>query len=942
MKIPLLQHAFSDGRTVSGTSPPFSPDQCHNSCINSLAVLEYVKEHALHMLPMLFENLGEEMAGVQDVEGFLSDPNNWVSSSLMIRLFANTRVILDDDEAAYHIGFSSILTKRFRYLQKIFIYALGNPGHVITKLQKINDHFNKTKIVKHISLTKTTSIVRLYWDKNIPLSRDFCSYNKGIYQAIPTIWGCPPAELVETKCFFAGDDYCEYKLKWQSPSRLKMFFFKLMTPGKVLRETIIELECDKELLKEKYNYINRLNRELERKVVELTTLQESSTAILSTLKLEKLLDVIVAKLMDVANLDRAGIFLANKETQSLVLIHAVGIEEQLISRLKGYEISLNKVDNIIARSAQSEGPVFVEDVAALSLNPDNVLLKNLNPKAFILVPLKVRGDVIGIMVGDNIKNQDFIHQADRNFLKGFANHIAMALDNARLYKQLRESEQWHREIVENVNEGIWILDEEGGIKFANRRLVEMLGYGDLTGRNIYELVKEESRDQLFNIIMDNLKDRLSKKEILLQERNGGYRTVLLSSVPIKVEGRFSGCLAIVTDLTEKKNMEKKLLQTQKLESVGTMAGGIAHDFNNILTGILGYTSLLKAELSDNQELREYTDVIEKSSIRAADLVKKMLTFSRHTTFSENTPAALDRVIEDSMSLLKSSLPKTIKVKIKGNGELPLVKCDPTQAQQVILNLCLNARDAMARGGIITITTELVTKDGAARCHPEFDFSVDEYVRLKVQDTGDGIKEEVLERIFDPFFTTKEVGKGSGLGLAMVYGIMQAIGGVVHVESSPETGSVFELFFPVAADIDADDELPVIETPTGTETVLIVDDEETVRALSREVLTGLGYRVFCADDGLQAVHFYRVMGISIDIVVLDLMMPHMNGKDTYLKLKEMDPEVKVLFCSGKGGREQVLDQDPEFVHVPFIEKPFTALGLSGAIRKMLDAGRILTS
>ncbi|HID69844.1 MAG TPA: PAS domain S-box protein, partial [Desulfobacterales bacterium] len=388
----------------------------------------------------------------------------------------------------------------------------------------------------------------------------------------PTIWGCPPAELVETKSFFDGDDYCEYHLQWQPPSRLKTFLFKLMTPGKVVRETIVELECDKELLKEKYNHINKLNKVLERKVAELTTLQESSTAILSTLELEELLDLIIAKLMDVADLDRAGIFLTNKDKQSLVLIHAVGIEEQLISQVKGYEIPLDKVDNIIARSAHSKEPIFIEDVAALSLNPENLLLKNLKPKAFILVPLNVRGGIVGIMVGDNHENQGFIHKTDRNFLKSFANHIAMALDNARLYKKLHESEQRYREIVENVNEGIWILDEDGIIKFANRRLVDMLGYGDLTGRSIYQLVKEESRERLLKIIMANLKDRLSKKEVLLKESNGGYRTVLLSSVPIKVDGRFTGCLAIVTDLTEKKNMEKKLLQTQKLDPLEPWPG----------------------------------------------------------------------------------------------------------------------------------------------------------------------------------------------------------------------------------------------------------------------------------------------------------------------------------------------------------------------------------
>ncbi len=760
------------------------------------------------MLPMLFEQLMPEMKGVQDAEIFLSDPNNWIPSSLMSKLFANAKNLLHNEDAAYHIGFNSILKRRYRYIQKIFIYSLGNPGHVIKKLQKINDHFNRTKTVEIVNLTKTSSIIRLHWNRDIPLNRDFCSYNKGIYQAIPTIWECPPAELIETKNFFDGDDYCEYHLNWQPPSRMKSFLSRLFTPGKVIRETISELERDKELLKEKYHNINMLNRSLERKVAEMTTLQESSSAILSTLKLDDLLDVIVSKLVDVADLDRAGIFLANKENSTLALIHAVGIDKKLIAQFKGYEIPLDKMDNIIARSAHSKEPIFVEDVDTLSLNPENQLLKTLQPKAFILVPLNVRGEIIGIMVGDNSKSQDFVHKTDKTFLKSFANHIAMALDNANLYKQLRKSEERYREIVENVNEGIWVLDKKGNIQFANRRLIDMLGHGELTGMNISRLVKQEDKDLLLKSIEENLKGKLSKREMQLEDATGEYKTVLLSSVPIQHEDSFSGCLAIVTDLTEKKNLEKNLLQTQKLESVGTMAGGIAHDFNNILTGILGYTAMLHIGLADNPTLQEYTTIIEKSSLRAADLVRKMLAFSRQSSKPAiNASTSLDTIIEDSLSLVQSSVPPTIQIKLNQSGDLPPVKGDSTELQQIILNLCLNARDAMPDGGTITISTDLMPQAEIKQLQSELAIDTGDYVLLTVVDTGTGVTEEVQERMFDPFYTTKEVGKGTGLGLAMVYGIMQGIGGAIHVESSHGEGTIFKLFFPVAPDEEGIDTFP---------------------------------------------------------------------------------------------------------------------------------------
>ena len=794
MNIPILHTHPSNNQAINAS--PFPEEQHHVSGMNSLAVIKYVKEQAPDRYLMLFKQLMPEMKGAQEAEAFLSDPNNWIPSTLMIKLFANAKYVLGNDNAAYHIGFNSILKKRFGHIQTIFIYSLGNPGHVIKKLQKINDHFNKTKTVEIANLTKTSAIIRLHWDKNISLNRDFCLFNKGIYQAIPTIWNCPPAELIETKNFFDGDDYCEYHLEWQPPSRIKSLLFKL-TPGKVIRETIEELERDKVLLKEKYHYINTLNRKLERKVIEMTTLQESSSAILSTLNLEDLLDVIVSKLIDVANLDRACIFLANKKSSSLVLIHAVGIDKELISQFKGYEIPLDKVDNIIARSAHSKDPVFVENVDALSLNPKNQLLKILQPKSFILIPLNVRDEIIGIMVGDNSKNQDFVQKTDKTFLKGFANHIAMALDNANLYEKLRESEERYREIVENVNEGIWVLDKNGIIQFANKRLVDLLDHGELTGMNISRIVKKSDKDLLLQSIEDNLKGKLSKKEVQLETAGGEYKTVLLSSVPTKQGDTFSGCLAIITDLTDKKNLERKLLQTQKLESIGTMAGGIAHDFNNILTGILGYTAILQAGLKDHPDLQEHTKIIEKSALRAADLVKKMLAFSRHNKPSTNASTLLSSIIEDSLSLLHSSLPETIQIDLKEAENLPPVKCGATELLQIILNLGLNARDAMPSGGTITISTELIPSADVIKLQQELAIDAGDYVLLKIMDIGTGMTEEVKERIFDPFYTTKEVGKGSGLGLAMVYGIMQSIGGAIHVESNHDDGTIFKLFFPVA-------------------------------------------------------------------------------------------------------------------------------------------------
>ncbi len=907
----------------------------HNSCINSLAIIQYVREKAPDRLSELFKDLGPEMASVDNPQAFLSDPHNWTSSNVLIRLFDNARQITGNENVAYEIGFNSILKKRLGYIQKIFLYAFGDPSNALKQIQRVNDHFNKTKTVAIVRYSKHDAILRLTWNRDIPLSRDFCLMNRGIYTAVPMMWGLPPAKLVEKKCFFRGDDCCEYELQWEKRNFLRKAFEKVFLPWKIAKESIRELEKDKEILKRKYDQVYKLNRDLQEKINQLTTLQESSTAILSTLKLEELLDLILNRLLKVASLDRAGIFLSNPEEQTLTLIHAVGLESCIFDELRGYKISLSKTDNIIARTARLNKPLIVEDVGKMSLNPHNVILKKLKPKAFILVPLTVRDQVIGIMVGDNHTNQKFFKGLDKDFLTSFANHIAMALENANLYRKLKESEKKYRNIVENVNEGFCILNPEGNVKFTNTHIKDMFGK-DLRGENIYNLADKGSRKRLLHVFKENIAGRPARDELLLKKNDGTDICVLLSSVPLKKNGEFDGCLALFTDLTEKKRMENRLLQAQKLESVGTMAGGIAHDFNNILTGILGYVMLMRQKVKDQPDLVRYLDTIQRSGNRASNLISKLLAFSRNTQPGEDQPTSINSIIEESMELLNTSMPKNITITATLAPDLPLIKCNSTQIQQTILNICLNARDAMPSGGTLDISTSLITGEELKKNYGYPAAFEKSYIKLKMTDTGTGISSENMSKIFDPFFTTKEVGKGTGLGLAMVYGIMKSNGGFVHVESQVNKGTSFYLFFPVSTEIgEAESTLNSdVRQLEGTETILVVDDEEIVRDLASEILMEHGYTVLTASDGLEALHVCEAVGRNIDLVILDIMMPRMNGIETHKRLKEFKPDMKILFCSGHGADEETVKGVIEG-RLPYTPKPFTPQELLAAVRDALD-------
>ncbi len=908
----------------------------HNSCINSLAIIQYVREKVPERLSELFKDLGPEIASIDNPQAFLSDPHNWISSNVLIRLLNNAKEILGDENAAYEIGFNSILKQKLGYIQKIFLYAFGNPSNVLKEIQRINDHFNRTKKVTILKLSKQDAIIRLIWNNDIPLSRDFCLLNKGIYTAVPLMWGLPPANLVENKCFFSGDGYCEYELQWEKKNFVRNAFQKIFLPWKVAKESILELERDKETLKEKYNQVYQLNKDLKEKVKQLTTLQESSTAILSTLKIEELLDLILNRLLKVASLDRAGIFLTDPEEQTLTLIHAVGVASEAFKELRGYKISLAKKNNIIARTARLNKPIIVEDVSKLSLNPRNLILRKLKPKAFILVPLTVRDQVIGIMVGDNHTNQNFFKGLDRDFLTSFANHIAMALENANLYKKLKESEKKYRNIVENVNEGLWILNPDGNIEFSNSRLKEMFGE-DLRGKNVYNLADENARKRLLHIFMENISGNPAKDEIAFKKKDGQNLHVLLSSVPLKNDDKFDGCLSLLTDLTEKKRMEDRLLQAQKLESVGTMAGGIAHDFNNILTGILGYVMLMKQKADDRPDLIKYLETLERSGKRASDLTRKLLAFSRNTQPGKDEPSKINSIVEETVELLKTSIPKDIVVNTALSHGLPLIKCNSTQVQQAILNICLNAKDAMPSGGNLNLSTSLITGQELKK---KYGFPVapqDLYINLNISDTGTGIPPEYKDKIFDPFFTTKEVGKGTGLGLAMVYGILKSSGGFIHVDSQINEGTCFCLFFPASQASDSPEKQQNLDKRQlkGTETVLVVDDEAIVRDLASEILSDQGYTVMTAKDGLEAVHVYEAMGDQIDLIILDIIMPKMSGIKAYKKLKNLTPDIKVLFCSGHGADEDIVKEVIEG-RLPFTAKPFMPDELLAAVRNTLDS------
>jgi PAS domain S-box-containing protein len=563
----------------------------HHSCINTRAIIEYFQENKPDEVSRLFTGLGPEIEDLVDPQEFLMEINNWVSSDVVTTMFENAKAITQDDEIAFKIGFESAARKKLGYVQRVILFAYKNPRRTLRRVQAINDKFNKNKRVELVNIRGDAAVIRLHWFKDIPGNIDYCLFNKGIYSGIPTIWDLPPATLHETKCYFQGDEYCEYHFKWQRKFSIREGLLRLLVPWRALNYTIEELERDKELLKKKFDEIHRLNIQLKEKIDQLICLQETSTAALSVLHLEKLLQVTLRLLINSAKLDRAGILLLDEKRELLDLTYAEGIAPELFERVKNYQIPTSKVDNVIARVAMTGLPVVIQDVARSKLNMNNPLIQLFQPKAFILVPLTVRGKVIGVLMADRVHEEAMITEGDREFIVSFANQIAIALENAILYRKIAASERKYRELVENAHEGIWIIDEQGIIKFANRRMREITGQEALENRSIYELVDQDNQKLLEEVMAQNGMNRVAQQELDISCQNRGLASVIMSSVPMFEDGRFAGAFAMFSDITALRETEKRFRKifTEAAHgmSLVDMEGRIL-DVNPALRKMLGY------------------------------------------------------------------------------------------------------------------------------------------------------------------------------------------------------------------------------------------------------------------------------------------------------------------------------------------------------------------
>jgi PAS domain S-box-containing protein len=530
----------------------------------------------------------------------------------------------------------------------------------------------------------------------------------------------------------------------------------------------------------------------------------------------------------------------------------------------------------------------------------------------------------------------FRAQKRKASLKAETTHLKQLAKSAAA---LRESEQRYRTLFDDSRDAIYVTTRDGEFVDVNQSALDLFGYTreEMAGLEARELYINPDDRHLFQQEIEKT-GAVRDYEIKFRKKDGTKIDCLITSTVKHADDRtIIGYQGIIRDVTEQRKLEAQLQQAQKMEAVGTLAGGIAHDFNNVLQAISGYVQLLLMKKGEKDRDIRYLNQIDRSAQRATELTKRLLIFSRKVK-NELRPVDLNQEVIQVHGLLQRIIPKMIDVELDLEKDIKIINADPMQLEQIMMNLGINAKDAMPDGGKLVFETKnIILDEGYFKALSGV--VPGEYVLLAISDTGHGMDKEVLEHIFEPFFTTKAIGKGTGLGLAMVYGIVKSYSGHIVCYSEPGRGTVFKIYFSVLDEVNVEQAAGSekgAEIRGGHGTILVVDDEESLLDLGQNMLREHGYTTITAESGERAIEIYKKEKDQIDLVILDIGMPGMGGYKCLQELLKIDPEIKVIIASGYTKShevKEVLDHGA----AGFISKPYRLTDMLDKLRKILDQG-----
>jgi PAS domain S-box-containing protein len=706
------------------------------------------------------------------------------------------------------------------------------------------------------------------------------------------------------------------------------------------------LHCEEVLARVKTHLrIQNLAQQLQSQIEQERLISEIAQGIRKSLKLHEILQTTVDRVRQFLNSDRVVIFRFEADLRGKVVTESVDPAWDSLLSNSIYDPCFGQ--HYIEPFQRGETSAK-SDVQEAGLSPCHLdLLKEFQIRANLIVPILQNSHLWGLIIAHQCSSPRQWQPLETKLLQQLATQVGIAIQQSELYEQTqnelldrKRAEQTIREqaaLLNVASDAIYARDLSNRILFWNQAAEHLYEWqqAEVLGENATVLLYPTQPTEFNTAVKAVFEQGAWQGEMQKVTKSGKQITVLSRLTLVRDDaGIPKSILAVDTDITEKKQLEAQFLRAQRLESIGTLASGIAHDLNNILTPILAASQLLPIKFPNaDDRTHQLLKIVESNARRGADLVKQVLSFARGVD-GRRTPVQVGHLLLEIEQIAKRTFPKSIVVKTNlSSSSLALVSADATQLHQVFMNLCVNARDAMPDGGTLTLSASNVSiEEPYARMH--LDAKPGEYVRVTIADTGQGIPPEILDRIFDPFFTTKEVGKGTGLGLSTVMGIVKNHGGFLEVTSLIGRGTCFQIHLPTTAGKVAPSIEDLSLEPGKGEWILVVDDETSIQEITKASLEDQNYRVLTASDGFEAIALYAKHKQDIAIVLMDLMMPSMDGLTAIRTLRKLNPQVKVIATSGLTVQNTLSDLASVGVH-SFLPKPYTTYDLLNEMQAVLD-------
>jgi PAS domain S-box-containing protein len=942
--------------------------------------------YSTRIINSFYEYMGKyhpdvDMGRILDYAGIttyqIEDEGHWLTQLQVDRFYEILVKTLGDPDIARNVGQYTPFSKAAGTLSQ---YTLGfmTPSAAYAFLSKLYSHMSRGSSLETRSLGPCQFEVVAVQNPGVTEKPYQCENRRGVFEGIAKLFTNKLAQIEHDTCMHISGDRCIYRIRWEeSPSFIwkrvsnytslacliasicVLFSFPfsysvtailsmaLVAMGVSLYQARLEKNELTLTSKNHRALADDLLDEINTRYNNAMLIQEIGQASSNILDIDELMAFAMETVKKRLYFDRGLIMLANQEGTRLVYKVGYGYSSAEESLLKSAEFHLDnpKSRGPFVVAFKKQKPYLVNDIGSIEKDISERtrdFISNLHVESFICVPIIYEGKSEGILAVDNHRLKRPLNQSDLNLFLGIAPQIGISINNARSYQRIREREEQFRALAENAPDIIYTTDITGTFTYVNPAWERLLGHAreEVCGKFFVAFVKQDDVRRfrkLFEEIRDNRR-HFSGVDGTILHKNGSERLFNMSGAPnLNAEGNVIGAVGTFRDVTKQRMLENQLLHASKMEAVGTLTGGIAHDFNNIIQAISGYNQLLMMKKNESDPDWKYLANIDRLNQRATDLIKQLLIFSRKVDIKLQA-MDLNEEIKEYYNLLKEIIPRMISVDLDMEANLWKIKGDPSQLGQVFMNLSVNARDAMPEGGILRIKTENVIVEEKIVRHG-MELNPGYFVLLRVSDTGHGMNQESLAHIFEPFYSTKEAGKGTGLGLAVVYGIVANHGAHICCESEPARGTTFNIYFPALNGPDR--EAPVADNgpmdekfPAGEEILLLVDDEEYLLETTKILLEQYGYRVLTAENGEKAIEIFKNEKTKISLVILDLQMPGMGGLKCLDALLNIDPQAKVIISSGYmaiSSQREMMDKGA----VGFIQKPYRYQDISNLVRGVLD-------